>query len=82
VRGYMDHEQLNCLDAELEAIALWDDWYVNSPHADAVDRDAFWARQNRRQHIVLETNRAAKVCRQPWGGLLSRGAQFREFTTE
>jgi hypothetical protein len=45
-------DQVACLQAELVAIAFWDQDYETSPHHTVLDQMAFQARQLRAQEIV------------------------------
>jgi len=53
------------LQAELEAISLWDRMFVDNPNPDTIDTDACMARMFRRLQIVVEMDRLASRPSEP-----------------
>jgi hypothetical protein len=51
--------QVEILKAELEAINLWDQLYVENPAPDAIERAACFARVFRRVQVVAELQQLA-----------------------
>ena len=51
--------KVKTLEAELDAIILWDRLYVDNPCPDLIEKDACIARTFRRVQVVAELNRLA-----------------------
>jgi hypothetical protein len=51
--------RVKTLEAELDAIILWDRLYVDNPCPDLIEEDACIARTFRRVQVVAELNRLA-----------------------
>lgn len=76
----MDQDQLKCLNAELEAIALWDELYLTLLAPNAIEMDAFEGRQKRRKDISPLLMASASL-QQTGEGQPSRGYTYGQFTT-
>jgi len=53
------------LEAELNAIILWDRMYMQNPAPDSIERDACIARIFRRVQVVMELSCRAPVSKDP-----------------
>jgi hypothetical protein len=53
--------RVEILEAELNAIILWDRLYMQNPAPDSIERDACIARIFRRVQVVMELSRRAPV---------------------
>jgi len=57
--------RVEILEAELNAIILWDRMYMQNPAPDSIERDACIARIFRRVQVVMELSCRAPVSKDP-----------------